>query len=98
MEGNGTEVSDAMSDNDDETETFPKDDDDDDRMAESTADGMDEAKKNYDLKDPSRPRRKKARRACYACQRAHLTCGKSLLLATSHADIRDLFAKLASHG
>jgi len=27
-------------------------------------------------KDPSRPRRKKARRACYACQRAHLTCGK----------------------
>ncbi|KAL2403949.1 Transcription activator of gluconeogenesis [Exophiala dermatitidis] len=26
-------------------------------------------------KDPSRPRRKKARRACYACQRAHLTCG-----------------------
>lgn len=28
-------------------------------------------------KDPSRPRRKKARRACYACQRAHLTCGMS---------------------
>lgn len=27
-------------------------------------------------KDPSRPRRKKARRACHACQRAHLTCGK----------------------
>ncbi|KAL8895929.1 MAG: hypothetical protein Q9207_007948, partial [Kuettlingeria erythrocarpa] len=26
-------------------------------------------------KDPTRPRRKKARRACYACQRAHLTCG-----------------------
>ncbi|KAF7846488.1 hypothetical protein BT93_L4248 [Corymbia citriodora subsp. variegata] len=26
-------------------------------------------------KDPNRPRRKKARRACYACQRAHLTCG-----------------------
>jgi len=32
------------------------------------------AKKN--AKDPSRPRRKKARRACFACQRAHLTCGK----------------------
>lgn len=31
------------------------------------------AKKN--AKDPSRPRRKKARRACFACQRAHLTCG-----------------------
>jgi hypothetical protein len=29
-------------------------------------------------KDPSRPRRKKARRACFACQRAHLTCGKCL--------------------
>jgi hypothetical protein len=28
-------------------------------------------------KDPLRPRRKKARRACFACQRAHLTCGKS---------------------
>ncbi|KAI1004693.1 Transcription activator of gluconeogenesis [Podosphaera aphanis] len=28
-----------------------------------------------DPKDPLRPRRKKARRACFACQRAHLTCG-----------------------
>lgn len=27
-------------------------------------------------KDPLRPRRKKARRACYACQRAHLTCSE----------------------
>lgn len=27
-------------------------------------------------KDPLRPRRKKARRACLACQRAHLTCGE----------------------
>ncbi|KAI8931647.1 hypothetical protein NX059_011297 [Plenodomus lindquistii] len=26
-------------------------------------------------KDPLRPRRKKAKRACHACQRAHLTCG-----------------------
>ncbi|KAF1998483.1 hypothetical protein P154DRAFT_439054 [Amniculicola lignicola CBS 123094] len=25
-------------------------------------------------KDPTRPRRKKAKRACFACQRAHLTC------------------------
>jgi hypothetical protein len=30
-------------------------------------------------KDPTRPRRKKARRACFACQRAHLTCGESIL-------------------
>ncbi|KAI6249291.1 Transcription activator of gluconeogenesis [Erysiphe necator] len=32
-------------------------------------------KPKLDTKDPLRPRRKKARRACYACQRAHLTCG-----------------------
>lgn len=31
--------------------------------------------KKSSSKDPSRPRRKKARRACFACQRAHLTCG-----------------------
>ena len=30
-------------------------------------------------KDALRPRRKKARRACYACQRAHLTCGKAVV-------------------
>lgn len=30
-------------------------------------------------KDPLRPRRKKARRACLACQRAHLTCGMLLI-------------------
>ncbi|KAF2837453.1 hypothetical protein M501DRAFT_1017833 [Patellaria atrata CBS 101060] len=29
----------------------------------------------HNAKDPHRPRRKKARRACFACQRAHLTCG-----------------------
>lgn len=33
-------------------------------------------KPKVDPKDPTRQRRKKARRACYACQRAHLTCGK----------------------
>ncbi|KAF2098190.1 hypothetical protein NA57DRAFT_40833 [Rhizodiscina lignyota] len=31
--------------------------------------------KSSSAKDPQRPRRKKARRACAACQRAHLTCG-----------------------
>jgi len=35
------------------------------------------AKSASNAKDPLRPRRKKARRACYACQRAHLTCGRS---------------------
>lgn len=34
-------------------------------------------------KDPSRPRRKKAKRACYACQRAHLTCGMPSCIGTS---------------
>lgn len=34
-------------------------------------------------KDPSRPRRKKARRACFACQRAHLTCGMLLIFTKS---------------
>lgn len=32
-------------------------------------------------KDADRPKRKKARRACYACQRAHLTCGLLSLFA-----------------
>lgn len=35
----------------------------------------DAPKPKLDAKDPLRPRRKKARRACFACQRAHLTCG-----------------------
>lgn len=75
MDEHGAEVSDAaLSDNEDESETFVKDDE---NMAEQgNTDGNGEVKKKYDPKDPSRPRRKKARRACYACQRAHLTCGK----------------------
>lgn len=77
MEDHGAEVSDPMSENDDETETFIKDE----KMADQgTTENAPEVKKKYDPKDPSRPRRKKARRACFACQRAHLTCGKSTLL------------------
>lgn len=34
-----------------------------------------ENKSSSKFKDLSRPKRKKARRACAACQRAHLTCG-----------------------
>ncbi|TIC95935.1 Transcription activator of gluconeogenesis [Colletotrichum higginsianum] len=79
LEDTGTEVSDAMSDNDHEyDDDTPVKDDDDEKMAESHESGADtngEVKKKYDPKDPSRPRRKKARRACFACQRAHLTCG-----------------------
>lgn len=37
--------------------------------------GQERPKTASNAKDPSRPRRKKARRACLACQRAHLTCG-----------------------
>ncbi|KFA53184.1 hypothetical protein S40293_03199 [Stachybotrys chartarum IBT 40293] len=73
VEDNGAEVSDPMSENEDESESFTKDDD---KMGDSNASGASgETKKKYDPKDPLRPRRKKARRACYACQRAHLTCG-----------------------
>ncbi|KAL3956422.1 hypothetical protein ACCO45_009268 [Purpureocillium lilacinum] len=70
MEENDAEVSDHMSDNEDESESFLRDDS---KMGDN--DGSGEVKKKYDPKDPLRPRRKKARRACYACQRAHLTCG-----------------------
>jgi hypothetical protein len=75
MEENSTEVSDVMSENEDETETFLKEEDE--KMTDqSTTESTTEVKKKYDPKDPMRPRRKKARRACFACQRAHLTCGK----------------------
>lgn len=59
MSDNDHESDDKMTDNAIKQETGP--------------DG--EVKKKYDPKDPMRPRRKKARRACFACQRAHLTCG-----------------------
>jgi hypothetical protein len=75
MDEHGAEVSDGMSENEDESETFARDEDD--KMTDhNNGNGNGEPKKKYDPKDPSRPRRKKARRACYACQRAHLTCGK----------------------
>ncbi|PHH71865.1 hypothetical protein CDD80_4927 [Ophiocordyceps camponoti-rufipedis] len=61
-------ASDRASENEDESEPLEKDDD---KMADAAGD----VKRKYDSKDPLRPRRKKARRACFACQRAHLTCG-----------------------
>lgn len=77
------DVSGAMSDSDNEYDDIDGHikDDEDDKMGDQNAasDGVDangEPKKKYDPKDPLRPRRKKARRACFACQRAHLTCGK----------------------
>jgi hypothetical protein len=83
VEANGAEVSDAMSENEheyDETDQPIKEDEDESMAEQHTSPepggGSGEVKKKYDPKDPHRPRRKKARRACYACQRAHLTCGK----------------------
>jgi hypothetical protein len=63
----------------------------DDMAAEQTADRPDgdaspdnkTANAKANAKDPLRPRRKKARRACFACQRAHLTCGKFVFLCSS---------------
>ena len=82
------DISDGASDNDysDHEQEVEKDDDDNAEMAEQSsrsdidrngkAMGSNVATKpKLDPKDPLRPRRKKARRACFACQRAHLTCG-----------------------
>ncbi|KAK3381348.1 hypothetical protein B0H63DRAFT_396880 [Podospora didyma] len=74
------EVSAAMSDSENDYDDLEPLKDEDDTMAEQnlSPDGVDasgQPKKKYDPKDPLRPRRKKARRACFACQRAHLTCG-----------------------
>jgi hypothetical protein len=77
----GAEVSDGMSDNDNEYDDGHLDEDD--RMIDHAGlvsahgpDGILDAKKKHDAKNPVRQKRKKARRACYACQRAHLTCGE----------------------
>ncbi|PBP27705.1 transcription factor [Diplocarpon rosae] len=51
---------------------FRPDVDENGQAGESTATTT---KPKPDQKDSLRPRRKKARRACFACQRAHLTCG-----------------------
>jgi hypothetical protein len=56
---------------------FRPDDEENGKLGKSTG----TAKPKLDPKDPLRPRRKKARRACFACQRAHLTCGKLVYIA-----------------
>ena len=58
----------------DMTELKLEGDQSDDKSPTNSKDGNETTVKR-NAKDPSRPRRKKARRACYACQRAHLTCG-----------------------
>lgn len=47
----------------------------DEKSPSQSKDSAEPNAKRNNSKDPSRPRRKKARRACFACQRAHLTCG-----------------------
>jgi hypothetical protein len=85
------EVSDGASENDysdheHEPDVVSKEEDDNTDMAEQKFKPEDDeneksgatttiTKPKLDPKDPLRPRRKKARRACFACQRAHLTCG-----------------------
>lgn len=84
------EISDGASENDysdhdHEPGVLGKEDDDNHDMAEQKfrregeengkSGSIVTAKPRLDPKDPLRPRRKKARRACFACQRAHLTCG-----------------------
>jgi hypothetical protein len=78
----GPEASGATSESEndyDDHEQLVKEEDDkmaDRRATSEGAEASGEPRKKYDPKDPLRPRRKKARRACFACQRAHLTCGK----------------------
>lgn len=81
------ESSDILSEDEYDEAENTKNEPDDNIMGDQTyltegehedGDGATPVKKaKVDPKDPSRPRRKKARRACFACQRAHLTCGKS---------------------
>lgn len=77
------EISDLESGLDHEDTAGEEHDHDSDMMAEDNKNLADSSKNLLDIKkpkpdpkDPLRPRRKKARRACFACQRAHLTCGK----------------------
>lgn len=84
------DVSDGASENEysDHEQEIGREEDDNTEMAEHKFRPDDEengkvgstvaTKPKLDPKDPLRPRRKKARRACFACQRAHLTCGMFL--------------------
>lgn len=100
-----TEVSDGASENEysdheHDVDLVEKEEDDNTDMAEhniraSEVDnngrivGIPVTKPKLDPKDPLRPRRKKARRACFACQRAHLTCGMFTFLRAEDALCRN---------
>ena len=110
VDGNAAEVSDPMSENEKECDEGgikpDREEAEDHIMAEAPVAPSDvgadapagQVKKKYDPKDPSRPRRKKARRACFACQRAHLTCGKLSRLAWGVSEKRGCFLDLILAG
>lgn len=58
--------------------------DSDDMRTTITGKVNDDKVKKAANKDPNRIKRKKARRACENCQRAHLTCSKSILPLATH--------------
>lgn len=92
-------TSEPASENDSEEIGTGKEEASDDMMAEQQPVPLDDneeaaaaaAKAKADAKDPLRPRRKKARRACFACQRAHLTCGMTFRVLVSSYSIVPLY-------
>lgn len=98
------EISDGASENEysEHEQDIDKDEDDNTDMAEpkfkketdenGRVVGSTVTKPKLDPKDPLRPRRKKARRACFACQRAHLTCGM-FFFYRSHVCMDELFVQ-----
>ena len=80
QENDVEESSDIASENEYDEAENSNHEQDDEKHPHGDGDGATQAKKpKLDPKDPLRPRRKKARRACFACQRAHLTCGMLIL-------------------
>ena len=81
MPGNESEIVDDSSDVASENDYDGREEHEEDAGAQNGGgEGREVKKAKLDMKDPMRPRRKKARRACFACQRAHLTCGMYYVL------------------
>lgn len=72
MDEHSSDISDGMLENEDKLETL-KADEDKIENSNNNSNNNGTIKKKYNPKDPSRPRHRKAKRAFYACQRAHLT-------------------------
>ena len=65
-------------------------------MSEVSKDQKPKQNGTSNAKDPSRPRRKKARRACFACQRAHLTCGMSASPSSPSSHLINIFSQVTN--